>query len=899
MLPTSGAMSLYAIQQEFGGAASPVPLNAYYRGGANVNSITLAGSGSFQGPPLASVSPLAIPTSGSIQLSEFYGTQSLIVGGGVPVYPPVGDPTTTNFYQDVTIPAGVDLIRLYLLGAGGGGAGYDAGHVGGNGGGGSLICGTFSTAWAGSIASARILRFFIGQGGSAGKYATSNTITYPIPAGGNGYPMNGMTSGLWTTWMNTYSVTIDTIGTSGYDYTVNNARIVRWIKFPNSGTYTFQFQADNYLTIAVDGTSIANTSGLNDTAYNGGNSGVSGYVGTGASPLTKTVTLAAGWHSIEFLYTNGSLIGGFASRIVNNTTSTELWNSRNSASNNHGVPCGGNGGTPGSSGSSGQGGGGGAATFVTIINGSGTEYFFALAGGGAGGGGSGQHGYIGTANQNANWFNQCVDSSGTTQWLWPGGEGECPAFLANRTFGGFSDGGAGGGGGGGAANNRSYITSSAEAPHSGLGGRYSSWGTDYSADGGESGKSAITPSTTKYADFVHAPTTGQYPISPSWATAVLPGPYASQGIGGNGQETSGGFAVAGSGGFAFVDWGYTTAAVAAPTITYAAIRGNIISYYLGTGFDVQGGDNLVPNPMYFDAFGGGGNTTHISEYTYSWSGTSSSGAAPTITTVSTGRVQVVDGAYPGVGAATFTLNCTISDGINSTVVSYTWNWLDTGSTLGSGGGGTIDTCFPAGAMITMADNTTVPIETIKIGDLVMGPNGATSVLRLGKPLLGTRKLLGFSDGHKWTEDHAHWTKAADNSQWWWNYNPTLWLTKVTKGTFGGLTDNSTMRTGVGYQYAHISGWKTDDVLEVASTPDMQMYLPLTDGTPIIVDGYVVGAGIDERGFDYSKLDWDKAFARFPSAVAECNPLPKSEMPAGLLPPPEPLPATITPAPFYR
>lgn len=56
-LPLSGSISLSQIATEFGGSA-PHSLSEYYRGGANVPNA----------PP-----NLAIPTSGSIDLTDFYG----------------------------------------------------------------------------------------------------------------------------------------------------------------------------------------------------------------------------------------------------------------------------------------------------------------------------------------------------------------------------------------------------------------------------------------------------------------------------------------------------------------------------------------------------------------------------------------------------------------------------------------------------------------------------------------------------------------------------------------------------------------------------------------------------------------------------------------------------------
>jgi len=61
-LPTSGVLDLSDIQTEFGGS-NPISLSEYYAGGSYVPSGTSGTNG-------------AVPTSGEIAVSDFYGTQS-------------------------------------------------------------------------------------------------------------------------------------------------------------------------------------------------------------------------------------------------------------------------------------------------------------------------------------------------------------------------------------------------------------------------------------------------------------------------------------------------------------------------------------------------------------------------------------------------------------------------------------------------------------------------------------------------------------------------------------------------------------------------------------------------------------------------------------------------------
>lgn len=75
-LPTSGPITFANIQTEFGGS-NPISISEYYNGGGLVPSGTAAGSGSETTAPLSSTAPSVIPTSGVIQISQFFGTSAI------------------------------------------------------------------------------------------------------------------------------------------------------------------------------------------------------------------------------------------------------------------------------------------------------------------------------------------------------------------------------------------------------------------------------------------------------------------------------------------------------------------------------------------------------------------------------------------------------------------------------------------------------------------------------------------------------------------------------------------------------------------------------------------------------------------------------------------------------
>lgn len=205
------------------------------------------------------------------------------------------------------------------------------------------------------------------------------------------------------------------------------------------------------------------------------------------------------------------------------------------------------------------------------------------------------------------------------------------------------------------------------------------------------------------------------------------------------------------------------------------------------------------------------------------------------------------------GTYTATLRCVVSQS-GSTSVTVDTTVTHTHSVY-------YTTCFPAGSLVMMADKSYKTIESIKAGELLMSTNGTAKIVKMDRPKLGTRKLLKFSDNSlQWSEEHAMWTKNVNDSQWWWSYNSDYWKYEARKGVIGGLFDNSTIRTGNNnLKWAHTSGWLSNTVEEVADADqNTSLYLPFTNGYPIIVNGYVVGAGINQWVYDYSSLDWDTA-----------------------------------------
>lgn len=232
-LPSSGAISLANIQTEFGGS-NPISLSEYYRGGAYVTD-----------------NNTGVPTSGVIQLDDFYGavkqfqftistsyttTQNLrslalaagwngtdpvkaTIASGVVLQGSPGAANTGSGGDALTIsgsfPSGVILVNNGTIVGGGGGGGYaprgGTGQPGGTGGRGIVI------SVAVSIANNNIIAGGGGGGGGGGSYGAGGVVYYPGSGGGGApYGIGGSGDGLLGPGQ---TATFTTGGASGpYDY---------------------------------------------------------------------------------------------------------------------------------------------------------------------------------------------------------------------------------------------------------------------------------------------------------------------------------------------------------------------------------------------------------------------------------------------------------------------------------------------------------------------------------------------------------------------------------------------------------------------------------------------------------------------------------------------------------
>jgi hypothetical protein len=164
-------------------------------------------------------------------------------------------------------------------------------------------------------------------------------------------------------------------------------------------------------------------------------------------------------------------------------------------------------------------------------------------------------------------------------------------------------------------------------------------------------------------------------------------------------------------------------------------------------------------------------------------------------------------------------------------------------------------CFVAGAMVMMADGTQREISTIRAGEFIYGIDGPTEVQELHVVQVGPRKVMAFAgEGVFWTAEHPFWTRQ-DGAQSFWTADPKTLQAEVDSGLISPIHN---LREGDPGEFATINGWERKGIIDVtaAFSPATKVYMPLTDGSPAIVNGTVALSSKHPVKFADHNFDWD-------------------------------------------
>jgi hypothetical protein len=169
------------------------------------------------------------------------------------------------------------------------------------------------------------------------------------------------------------------------------------------------------------------------------------------------------------------------------------------------------------------------------------------------------------------------------------------------------------------------------------------------------------------------------------------------------------------------------------------------------------------------------------------------------------------------------------------------------------------TCFPAGTMVLVGDNTEKSIQEVLIGEFVMTPFGPARVKDLDRPLLGNRPLYEMQHGRKLraSAEHSIWGRNPETRvEWWTTRDIDLWRREAEMGVGSAYSPDPVDlkdQEGVEWEFATVEGWNKTAWRRVEASEDLQLYdLVLESGGAYFADGYMVKALYDAPTEDWKQ-----------------------------------------------
>ena len=177
-------------------------------------------------------------------------------------------------------------------------------------------------------------------------------------------------------------------------------------------------------------------------------------------------------------------------------------------------------------------------------------------------------------------------------------------------------------------------------------------------------------------------------------------------------------------------------------------------------------------------------------------------------------------------------------------------------------------CFIAGSKVSMSDGSLKDIETVQVGEKVLGAFGETNrVLGLHRPMLGYTKLININGEHTTTAHHPHIgadksfltfdCSGVQNKFYGKNHKIINGYGVSEMRAMTGVAECRMKHMEVGCVLQTVTGPKAiAKIDDVTMSPFTRLYHLVVSGShTFCVDGYAVTGWADETDFDYD--DWKK------------------------------------------
>jgi Hom_end-associated Hint len=185
--------------------------------------------------------------------------------------------------------------------------------------------------------------------------------------------------------------------------------------------------------------------------------------------------------------------------------------------------------------------------------------------------------------------------------------------------------------------------------------------------------------------------------------------------------------------------------------------------------------------------------------------------------------------------------------------------------------GSVAPCFLKGALVSLADGSSKPIEDIRVGDIVLGAFGEhNEVLALHRPLLGNNTMTNINNDHHTSSHHPH--ISCDKK--FYAIKPSV----VMSDTYGkshevldenmvpyqrflaGLKHGRVEQMDLGILLKTVDGSREITFLDTYEmAPETQLYnLVISGSHTYYVDGYAVTGWPNEEDFDYDSWEARKS-----------------------------------------